>query len=57
MKRSMVLVGMLLWQQMVMAEEFDGAWRHAAVPEGLAKTVQNMQMLAKQPARAEFRAR
>ena len=57
MKRSMVLVGMLLWQQMVMAEEFDGAWRHVAVPEGLAKTVQKMQTLAKQPARAEFRAR
>ncbi len=57
MKRSMVLVGMLLWQQMAMAEEFDGAWRHVAVPEGLAKTVQKMQTLAKQPARAEFRAR
>ena len=57
MKRSMVLVGMLLWQQMAMAEEFDGAWRHVAVPEGLAKTVQKMHMLAKQPARAEFRAR
>ena len=57
MKRSMVLVGMLLWQQMAMAEEFDGAWRHVAVPEGLAKTVQKMQILAKQPARAEFRAR
>ena len=57
MKRSMVLVGMLLWQQMTMAEEFDGAWRHVAVPEGLAKTVQKMQTLAKQPARAEFRTR
>ena len=57
MKRSMVLVGMLLWQQMVMAEEFDGAWRHVAVPESLAKSVQKMQTLAKQPARAEFRAR
>ena len=57
MKRSMVLVGMLLWQQMAMAEEFDGAWRHVAVPEGLAKTVQKMQTLAKQPARAEFRTR
>ena len=57
MKRSMVLVGMLLWQQMAMAEEFDGAWRHVAVPEGLAKTVQKMQVLAKQSARAEFRTR
>ena len=57
MKRSMVLVGMLLWQQMAMAEDFDGAWRHMAVPEGLVKPLQKMQTLAKQPARAEFRAR
>ena len=57
MKRSMVLVGMLLWQQMAMAEDFDGAWRHMAVPEGLVKPLQKMQTLAKQPARSEFRAR
>ena len=57
MKRSMVLVGMLWWQQMAMAEDFDGAWRHVAVPESLAKSVQKMQTLAKQPARAKFRAR
>ena len=57
MKRCMVLVGMLLWQQMAMAEDFDGAWRHMAVPEGLVKPLQKMQTLAKQPARAEFRAR
>ncbi len=57
MKRSMVLAGMVLWQQMAMAEDFDGVWRHVAVPESLAKSVQKMQTLAKQPARAEFRAR
>ena len=57
MKRSMVLVGMLLWQQMAMAEDFEGVWQHVAVPESLAKSVQKMQTLAKQPARAEFRAR
>ena len=57
MKRSMVLVGMLLWQQMAMAEDFDGVWRHVAVPDGLVTSVQKMQTLVKQPARAEFRAR
>ena len=57
MKRSMVLVGMLLWQQMSMAEDFDGVWRHVAVPDGLVTSVQKMQTLVKQPARAEFRAR
>ena len=57
MKRSMVLVGMLLWQQMAMAEDFDSVWRHVAVPDGLVTSVQKMQTLVKQPARAEFRAR
>ena len=46
MKRCMVLVGMLLWQQMAMAEDFDGAWRHMAVPEGLVNPLQTMQTLA-----------
>ena len=57
MKHSMVLVGVLLWQQMALAEDLDAVWRHMAVPEGVATSMQKLQAMAKQPARSEFRAR
>ncbi|UOO90646.1 hypothetical protein LVJ82_06650 [Vitreoscilla massiliensis] len=57
MIRSWVMVGLLLWQQMALAEELDAAWRQLAVPAPLASTWQKLQQTAKLPARAEFRAR
>ena len=57
MKRSLMVVGVLLWQQMALAEDLDAVWRHMAVPESVTTSMQKLQAIAKQPARSEFRAR
>ena len=57
MKRSLMVVGVLLWQQMALAEDLDAIWRHMAVPESVATSMQKLQAIAKQPARSEFRVR
>ena len=57
MKRSLMVVGVLLWQQMALAEDLDAVWRHMAVPESVTTSMQKLQAIAKQPARSEFRVR
>ena len=57
MKRSLMVVGVLLWQQMALAEDLDAIWRHMAVPESVTTSMQKLQAIAKQPARSEFRVR
>ena len=57
MKRRLMVVGVLLWQQMALAEDLDAVWRHMAVPESVTTSMQKLQAIAKQPARSEFRVR
>ena len=57
MKRSLMVVGVLWWQQMALAEDLDAVWRHMAVPESVTTSMQKLQAIAKQPARSEFRVR
>ena len=57
MKRSLMVVGVFLWQQMALAEDLDAVWRHMAVPESVTTSMQKLQAIAKQPARSEFRVR